>query len=97
MHSKRLCEEFGLTLISVGEILHKASQDPRYPHATSLKAGLEHNLDIPADLTINLLALNLESVREGDCAVISDLPREHLSEFEKQVSFYQHHRGELQK
>ena len=84
-----LCRKFGFQHISLDDVLREKSDDQTYLHAAFVKDCLEEKVDVPRELTINLLERKInEGIEEGKkWSLVHGFPEciQELLEFEEKV------------
>jgi len=83
-----LSKEFGAQQISLPELFYEKSNDQAYPHAKFLRDCLEHNVNVPTDLTTNLVEKKIQDeTDERRWALLHGFPENmrQLNDFEQKV------------
>ena len=86
-----LSKEFGAQQISLPELFYEKSNDQAYPHAKFLRDCLEHNVNVPTDLTTNLVEKKIQDeTDERRWALLHGFPENmrQLNDFEQKVSIF---------
>lgn len=86
-----LSKEFGARQISLPEVFYEKSNDQAYPHAKFLRDCLEHNINVPTDLTTNLVEKKIQDeTDERKWALLHGFPENmrQLNDFEQKVSIF---------
>lgn len=82
-----VAEKLGLAHISVDTVVRSQANDANFLHHQVLQNCLENDLDLPADLVVDLIENEIEIVRNRQWTLISGFPKntEQLVSFEKKV------------